>query len=111
MASHPVQVVSICLISCLQGSKTRRQLPMASHPVQVVSHLLHKYLILLHGDLLAAIGDVQRTVIRVQLARMHPALVGRSTNGYVRSIITLTTHNCLSGAFSIAGSLESERHP
>jgi len=50
-------------------------------------------------------------VLGVQLARMHPTLVGRSTNGYVSPVVTLTTHYCLHRAFSIAGSLELQSHP
>ena len=35
---------------------------------------LYEYLILLHEDLLAPIGDAQRSVVGVQLARTQPAL-------------------------------------
>ena len=35
---------------------------------------LHKNLIFAAGDLFSAIGDVQRGVLGVQLARVHPTL-------------------------------------
>jgi len=76
---------------------------MGGNPVNVVSYLLHKNLIFAAGDLFSAIGDVQRGVLGVQLARVHPALVGRSPNDYVSPVVSLTTYYCLVRAISIAG--------